>query len=309
MALSPRATGTALCILSASSYGCAAIFGKLAYGEGLSIATLLSGRFVVAAAVLWALTLALGGAVRPSRRGVAAGVALGLVVYSAQSGLYFGSLERLDASMTALLVYAFPAFVVVGAVLVGRERLRARPLLALTVSSAGTVLVLAGGGLGGIDGVGAAMALSCAVVYAVYVIVSDAVVRRVHPIPLSAAVCTGCAISFTTAAAVTGELPTDVGGTGWALIVSLALVSTVVSITALAAGTARVGPSSAAMLSTFEPVVTTALAYVVFDERLGGVQVLGGLLVVASVAVLNARLRRRAPMPPPAPAEPERAPG
>ena len=52
------------------------------------------------------------------------------------------------------------------------------------------------------------------------------------------------------------------------------------------------GPTSASILSTVEPVVTVLLAYLVFGEVLGPVQVLGGALVLACIPVLNARLPR-----------------
>lgn len=286
--MTPRTAGTALCLLSAASYGAAGIFGKLAYDEDIAVATLLSGRFVIAAVVLWLLVLALGANARPSRRGLVAGVVLGLVVYAPQSGLFFSSLARLDAALTVLLVYIAPALVAGAAALLGREQLRRVQLVALPIALGGTALVVAGEGVGEIDGLGVALALACAVVYSGYILISDAVVQRVNPVPLAASVCTGAAISFTVAAALRGELPTGVSGQGWATIGGLAFISTVVSITALAAGTARVGPSTAAILSTFEPVVAAILAFAALGETLGLVQLVGGFVVLTSVAIIHA---------------------
>ena len=58
------------------------------------------------------------------------------------------------------------------------------------------------------------------------------------------------------------------------------------------AGLRRVGASEAAILSTFEPVVTVALAYAVLGERLAPAQLLGGGLVLAAVVLLQLRPRR-----------------
>ena len=52
------------------------------------------------------------------------------------------------------------------------------------------------------------------------------------------------------------------------------------------AGLKRVGPTTASILSTVEPVVTVGLAFVVFGELLGALQLLGGALVVGAVLVL-----------------------
>ena len=58
---------------------------------------------------------------------------------------------------------------------------------------------------------------------------------------------------------------------GWGWIGAIALVSTVGAILAFFAGLARVGPSAAAILSVFEPVVTVALAAAAFGESLAAV--------------------------------------
>ena len=58
------------------------------------------------------------------------------------------------------------------------------------------------------------------------------------------------------------------------------------------AGLKRVGPSTAAILSTLEPPTTVALAFVAFGESLTTVQLAGGALVLGAVLALNVRSRR-----------------
>jgi drug/metabolite transporter (DMT)-like permease len=296
-----RAVGTALCVVSACSYGATGVLGKLAYDEGLSVSGLLAGRFALAAVILWAIVAALGPSVRPTRRGALAGLGLGLIVYAAQAGFFFWALTRLDAALAVLLVYVAPVLVAVGAVAFGRERLSRAQLVALPVALAGVALVVTGDGVGAVDGLGVLLALACAVAFTAYMLLSHAVVGHVHPVALSATVCTGCAISFTIAAAIGGDLPFGTSGRGWLLIVALAILSTVVAITALAAGTARVGPSSATILSTFEPLVATILAVTLLDERLAVPQVLGGVLVVGSAVIVGVNWGRQSATPPPTP--------
>ena len=91
---------------------------------------------------------------------------------------------------------------------------------------------------------------------------------------------------------VAGDLhPGSVSPTGLAWLAMLAVVSTVAAITLFFAGLRRVGPSGAAILSTFEPVVTVGLAFVVFGGSLGGAQLVGGALVLGAVLVLRAPIR------------------
>src|SRR3954463_3242668 len=136
-----------------------AIFGKLAYDQGVNVGTLLAARFTFGALLFWTLVLA-GGSLREARglrrRDVGIGLALGAAGYAAQAGFYFVALERIDASILSLLLYTFPAMVTVAAVLLGRERVNSRRLVALALTSAGLVLVLAGAAAGAFDPLGAA---------------------------------------------------------------------------------------------------------------------------------------------------------
>ncbi len=76
---------------------------------------------------------------------------------------------------------------------------------------------------------------------------------------------------------------------GWGWLACLAVVSTVAAISLFFAGLARVGPTTASILSTAEPVVTVVLAFLVFGETLGRLQLVAGALVLAAVLVLHAR--------------------
>jgi drug/metabolite transporter (DMT)-like permease len=298
-----------------------AVFGKLAYDDGATPGTLLSVRFVLAAAMFWVLAAAGAAGARPprlarggcdvaragagaphaaarfplTRRDVLAGLALGACGYALQAGCYFVALERIDASLLSLLVYTYPALVAAAAILLGREAFDRRRIGALALASVGLALVLAGAGAGAIDPLGAALGIAAALVYTTYILVSGPVAARVPPLLLAGLVCTGAAVTLTAGSAVAGQLrPGDVGPAGWLWLACLALVSTVAAIALFFAGLRRAGPTAASILSTVEPVVTVGLAFLVFGETLSAAQLAGGALVIAAVVVLQLRPIRRA---------------
>jgi len=282
--VSPDRLGTLLCILAAAGFGAMAVLAKLAYGAGLGVVSLLSLRFVIAALVLWAAVAVLRVPLAGSGRALAFGALIGGGAYALEAGLFFAALARLDASLASLLLYAYPAFVTVAAIALGRERADRRRLLALAVASVGLVLVL-GGGIGGASLAGVGLALGSALAYAAYILVSDVLARGLHPLAFAASVCTGAATAFLAAGAVSGGLDLSLRAEAWGWVLAIALISTVVAIAAFVAGLARVGPSRASILSTVEPPITVALAFLAFGETLGWVQAAGGLLVL-SAAVL-----------------------
>jgi drug/metabolite transporter (DMT)-like permease len=292
--------GSALCIASAIAFGAMAIFGKLAYDAGVGVLTLLFVRFTIAAPVLWIAALRRPRAFAGPRRTLLAAFTLGAVGYALQAGLYFAALARMDASLLSMLLYTFPAMVTAAAIALGRETASRRRTGALLVSSGGLALVLLGAGSGTFDWLGAALALGAALTYTAYILVSDRVGGDIEALPLSALITTGAAITFGVAGATTGSLDTGFASEGWVWLAAIALVSTVTPITLFFAGLRRVGPSTAAILSTLEPPTTVALAFIVFGESLTGLQLAGAALVLGAAVSLNLRPRRRAAGPLPA---------
>jgi drug/metabolite transporter (DMT)-like permease len=286
--------GAALCLVSAAGFGAMAIFGKLAYDAGVTTLTLLLIRFVGGTAIFALLTRLRG----TGRRAVAIGLGLGAVGYATQAGLFFGALHRLDASLLALLLYTYPAWVTLAAFALGRERVTRRKLIALALSSAGLVIVLAGGVHGGFDATGAVMGLGAAIAYTVYILVADRSGPSIAPLALSALVCAGASVTFAVVGFATGEIHLGFEPEGWLWLGLIAVVSTALPIATFVAGMSRVGPSTASILSTFEPVVTVTLAYLAFSERLSATQLGGAALVLAAAILLAARSQSPEAAPP-----------
>ncbi|MER7443964.1 DMT family transporter [Micromonospora avicenniae] len=315
--------GPVLCLVSAACFGAMPIFGKLAYDAGVTPQELLLVRFTLAALLLGtALFLRPGlrrtepdphlpepsGRTMAGRRGVVAtAIALGAVGYVAQASLFFSALQVMDASLLSLMFYSYPVLVTVVAVLLGRDRLTRGRSAALLAASGGTLLVLLGAGGVSFHPLGALLAFGAALTYTVYILVGDTVVHRLPPVVLSMLVMSGAAGTLGVGALFAGGVDLDVAVLGGFWLACIAVVSTVMAMLAFFAGLRRTGPSSAAILSTFEPVVTTALAALTLGESLTLVQLTGGVLVLSGVVALQApptrRPRRRSR---PLPGQPDR---
>lgn len=284
-------TGALLVLASAVAFGMMPIFGKLAFEAGVGVLTLLVVRFAIAAPILWGAVL-----VRRAlpRAGVVRGLALGAVGYAMQAGLYFLALKRMDASVLSLILYSYPALVTGAAILLGREPANRRRLVALVVASGGLVLVLAGAGAGDFDLVGAALAAGAALTYSTYILVSAGITDDLDALPLAALVATGAVTSLGLVALATGSLNLDFEPSGWLWLALAALVSTVGAVVLFFSGMSRVGPSTAAILSTLEPPVTVSLVYLTFGDALGMVQILGATAVLGAAVIVNLPQRRLA---------------
>jgi drug/metabolite transporter (DMT)-like permease len=280
--------GAVMCVGSAAAFGAMAIFGKLAYDAGVGVMTLLVVRFVLATLMLWGIyAVRRPAAALPRGRELLSALGLGAIGYTAQAALFFLALTRIDVPVTSLSLYVYPALVTLGAVALGRDRLDRVRTAALVLAFAGLVLVLIVGASTKLDALGVALALGSACAYTAYILTSETVLERAEPLSLSALVCTGATASFVTAAAVSGSLDFGFEAIGWLWLAAIAVVSTVAAIVLFFAGLSRVGPSRASIISTVEPVVSVALAFVVFSQGLTPVQLAGAALVLASVVLLQ----------------------
>jgi drug/metabolite transporter (DMT)-like permease len=280
-------SGAFLVLASAAAFGVMPVFGKLAFEAGMGVATLLAVRFALAAPLLWALAAARGELPRARPGVVARALALGAVGYAVQSGLYFLALERMDAGVLSLILYTYPALVTGAAVLLGREPASRRRLAALVIASGGLVLVLVGGGAGAFDLAGAALGAGAALAYTAYILVSHGVTAELEPLPLAALIATGAAVTLTATALVTGSFSTGFAASGWLWVGLAAVVSTVLAVAFFLNGMSRVGPSTAAILSTLEPPVTVSFAFLTFGEALGALQLAGAAAVLGAAVLVN----------------------
>jgi drug/metabolite transporter (DMT)-like permease len=281
-----RRIGVAACLVSAAGFGILPILGKEAFEAGVGPLGLLWARFGLAAVVFWSL-VAIARPARPATRWLVAGLLMGFAGYAVEAALFFLALERIDASLTELLLYAYPAMVTAAAVARGRERLSGRLAGALLLASGGLVAVLAGSLALGSNVAGFALGLSAAAVYAGYVLVGERVVAAVHPLLLAALVSTGAAAAFSLAGLAGASLRLPGTTSAWGIVGLIAVVGTVIPVAALFAGIERVGAPTASILSTAEPVVTVALAMVFLGEALSPVEALGALAVLGAVRLLQ----------------------
>jgi drug/metabolite transporter (DMT)-like permease len=286
--------GLAFCVLSAVLFGTTAVFVDRADHAGVGLVALLAARFALATGVLAVAAVATPGAapVRPNAAGARAFL-LGAGLASVQSTLLVVAILRLGPALGVLLHYAYPAAVAGVSVALGRERARGRLVAVVALATAGVALVLAGDGdVRRLDPVGVAAGLGSAALYSGWMLAASAVGRPLAPVTFATLVSGGMATAFGVAAVVLGT-SFGFGAAGWGWLVALAIISTAIPLIAFVIGVARVGPATASVASTVEPVTTVALAWLVLGQSLAPAQTLGASLVAAGVIVLALRVERR----------------
>ncbi len=287
----PSLAGTLAVILAGACYGAIPVFARLAHDAGVDSAGMVFLRFALAALmlVLWMRTTRLAW---PRGRTLVALAAMGAVGYTGMSLCFFGALRTVPAGTVSLLLYLYPALVLAISALLFGEALTRRRIVALILSLAG-LAVTVGAGYGG-DAAGLALGVGSALFYSVYVVVGGRYAWRVHPLAATTVVMCAGAVSNGALLMASGSLTLPQGAAGWAGVLLLALVSTVVATALFLSGMARVGASRASLLSTSEPLFTLLFAAALLGEPMGASQLVGGALIIAGVLCAAGDARARA---------------
>src|SRR5438128_6331081 len=206
-AASRSVAGVALVIGSACCFGTLGVFGKLAYGLGLTTPQLLSYRFALAALLLW-VAAAVTRQGLPPRRSLLGLAIMGGAGYVGQSGSYFSALHFIPASTNALLLYTFPVVVTLLATVLFHESLGWMKLAACGLAFLGTVLVVEAQ-LHAAAPLGILLGLGSAAFYSGYILYGSRLLPGLPPASATACIMTSAAVVWTAYAATNGQLAVD----------------------------------------------------------------------------------------------------
>ncbi len=274
------------------------LFAKALYQRGVGFELLVTVRAVLAmplfAWVAWrgGPGSATAAGIPPLRaHAVWAAVAAGAVCYYVGALVDFWALTMIDASIERVLLFSYPAMVVLIDSCLRRRMPRRGVFAAMLVTYVGIFFAM-----GGIDVAelrdnlfGAALVLVGALTTAIYFLIGA---RYTHELGSArfAAIAMGSAALMLALHFVlfrpVGELAA-LDAPDWTLLVILAIACMFLPGLMQAEGMRRVGAQRAAIGSTVGPPTTIVLAALFFAERLTPWQLVGSAMIVGSVLLLS----------------------
>jgi drug/metabolite transporter (DMT)-like permease len=275
--------GMAMVLAAGTLYSTSNVTTKLAYRQGARVGTVVGTRFVIGAIVLWTMAI-LRRAARPVPRQQAVGLARMGVLYAGTTLLFLASVERVPVPIAVLIMFSFPAIVAVFMVGLRRERLTPTTVAALALAIGGVGLVV-GTPTGHVDGIGLLLAAGSPFGLALYMVSAERATRGFDSFFASALILTAAAVLCTGGMLLVGAIDVRHGWAAWPWVVFSGAVASLGAPSYLGA-VARLGPTRTSIGAASEPLITLLMAAVFLAEALGGIQLLGGVLVVASVAML-----------------------
>ena len=202
-----------LVALAACGFGSISILVTFATGAGAPLLTVLSWRYILAAATLWSIALATR--TRVFDAGSLRAIATLGVMQSFIATLSLMALDYIAAGTLAFLFYSYPAWVAIIARLRHSEPLTPKRLIALGLALTGIVVMVGLPGSGSLHPRGVGLALVSALLYAIYIPILSGLQRDRAPVTVSMYVAIGTAVILSALAAYRGELHITMATTAW----------------------------------------------------------------------------------------------
>jgi drug/metabolite transporter (DMT)-like permease len=288
-----RFIGTVLVIVAAVCFGFMGLFASWVTKAGVSEEMMLFLRFLIAGFVM-SIVMVVRGMRWPRGRVLLGLIGMGGVLYVGESLFYFHAAKHLGSvGLASLLLYIYPVVVTMFAWLVLKEQLTVGRVVALVVAVAGLMLTIGPLAISQLSekdpsshvGLGIALGLGCCVSYAIYILCGARLSQQAGAIPASTVVVLSAAAVLGAVSLSKGDaLPSSMWT--WLGIVLLAMLSTVVAITAVLAGLERIGAVQTSTLSTLEPVITVLVGALLMGESLSWIQMIGGGLIVLAAVIV-----------------------
>lgn len=289
----PALTGLLCAATGAVLLASKGIFAKLLYQTGLGFEVVTAVRAVLALPLFWAWALVTGSPLtlwHQQRRAALLAVAAGFGGYYIGALLNFYALTLISASLERVLLFSYPALVLLARYLVYGARPTRATVLASAMTWFGVFLAVGGWDLELLrqNWFGALAVLTCAAMLAGYFLVNERVAPRLGSVGFTVYAMTAAALGLSLHVVLSVPMAElQLTQEAWTLMAGLVLGATVLPLLLVAEGVRRIGAQRAAIVTTVGPPSTILMAWWLLDETLVWTQLAGAGLIVAGILLLE----------------------
>lgn len=256
---------------------------------GIPPLTVAAGRIALAALILtpiaWARS---GGQIRQiSRRDLILALVAG-VFLSAHFATWISSLAYTSVASSAALVTTNPMFVALASWLIFRERLGVGTWVGVLLTVGGSLLIGlsdSGGGGGSAPLLGDTLALVGAITVSGYFLLGRQLRARVALLPYIWLVYTASALTMLVILPISGQSLIGLPPAGYLFILGLAIGPQLLSHSSFNWAIKYLSPTMVTVAILGEPIGSALMALAIFHQPLHPLQLVGGAVLLAGIAV------------------------
>lgn len=282
------ASGYFLILLATLGFSFKAVLVKIAYGYGVDAMTLMLMRIFISVPFFLATLYIMEGkrALQVTPADLAIFSFMGIVGIGCAMFFSFYSIEFIDASLSTLVVFTYPAITLLMLIIFLKEKATVPKLFSALMTFLGLILVVRvdKADLLVVNGKGILFGLIAAFSFASYNVLSERVLKNISPVK----VVTYCMIFLV------GFFGAFFGNRTYPRVPEVWLIASVLGIFSgyfpflfYNYGVKKIGAGKSVIVSSLGPVFTVMLAFIFLNERLDMVQIAGMAMIVLGVMALK----------------------
>ena len=276
-----RLIGVLLVALSAALFAANPIFARVSYDAGANPVTFLFIRFLIASPATFLIMNSRGFSIP---RGILlnsliliGGISVG-TVFS-----FFMAIRLAPVNLVIIITYMYPMIVTILSVIILKHSITGFKIAALLMTIVGLLLAIgleSGGYVSGII-----FAVMTAIFHSLYLIFGSISIQKAGPFSASTVIIITSVLIFGIIMLIQGP-QWPIGILGWSAIIASGIISTTLARIIFYEGLRRIDIANASIISTFEIVVTVALAIIILGETITLSKILGAGLIISAVVIL-----------------------
>ena len=272
-------------IASAFLYGCMPLGAKYIYAEGVNALSLVLLRNILAIPILAVVAKLQGQSLSISKKALIKIGIIGALGCCLTPILLFSSYQYLSSGTATVFHFIYPTAVVLGGIILLKERARASSFICVALCTVGICLFY--NPSEPIDIRGSVLALLSGITYAFYILfLSYFRDKDVSGTNYCFYIAITCSITMSIVCILSGKFALPATIRGWALCVVFSITLGICAVMLFQAGTFIIGGQRASILSTVEPITSILAGALFLNEAITARTFAGSFLVVlASILV------------------------
>lgn len=285
-----RAKGILCGMAAAVGYGTIPLFTLPLYSAGIGANSVLFYRYAIAVIIAFFLHKVIRRkSLKISLRECLLLAGMG-ILFSISSLTLFSAFRHIDAGLACTMLFTYPIMTAVIMAAFFKEKPGWGLIAAITLATAGIALLYNGGTDVRMNFAGAALVFASALSYAVYIVAirQCKALNAMDGEKLSFYVMLFGLMAFFANLRFGIDLQPLHSLALWLYPAALAVFPTVLSLETLTVSIRIIGPSSAAILGTLEPITAITIGVIAFGEHLTLRIICGIILVLSGVIIVSA---------------------
>ncbi|WZL72866.1 EamA family transporter [Clostridiaceae bacterium 35-E11] len=279
--------GTFLIIVSTVAFGIMPTISQLAVKQGMNLSSILFYRFLIATIILWIYIFLRRIPYKTTKEHFLYLMLIGILGYAGTSWALYAAYGYISGSLATILLFTHPSMIAIYEMFVSKTGKDIPKILSLLTATVGMVFVVWDKNMQ-LNMSGVFLSLLAAICYSFYALgLGERRTKQMHSIVVTGYVLFFATFTYFIKLMIQKNVFLPNTTLGWFHIFALAIFCTVVATITFCKGVQLIGPSTAVIISTFEPVFACVAGFFIVGDKLTSSIITGGILIVSAIFILQ----------------------